>query len=116
MSSLDKIRALVDARAGSPDPKIPTLNLKTGDATAPGGFTSGADFIQRSTVVGTPTKIPKVGEAPEGASSGTGDDGSGSGDSGLGTGSDSRYGDKDKHDLSGRPFKGTFSRNYRGYP
>jgi hypothetical protein len=109
MSTIDKIRALVDARIGSADPKIPTLNFKS-DNSRTGSFNKGQDFIQRSTVVGTPTKIPGtqgVGDATSSAG--------GVSDTGIGDGSmddDDKYGNKDKHDLSGRRFKGTFSRDY----
>jgi hypothetical protein len=112
MGTLDKIRALVDARIGSPDPKIPTLNVRQDDRST-GSFNKGQDFIQRNTVVGTPTKLPGTVGAGDATSSSGGTSDTTVGDGMSGDDSD-RYGDKDKHDLTGKRFKGTFSRDTSG--
>jgi hypothetical protein len=118
MSTVDKIRALVDARGNSPDPKIPSLNIKPGDTGSPSTFTPGTNFIQKSTVVGTPTKIPGSGGGSSRAgSSGRSSSGSSKSSSpdGGALGTDFGYGSKDKNDLTGTHFKGTFNRPYGGY-
>ena len=113
MSTLDKIRALVDARIGSPDPKIPVL--KTTSASDPNkssSFVTGTDFITRSTVVGTPTTI--TGDLSS-ATSGSGDNTGDTSTTSTGVDPDDKYGRRDRHDLTGGHFKGTFNRNYRGH-